>query len=288
GWIAAFHSIISKIGIPNRHPLQPIKSQSNQFDLRNNITNAIQNYLISKREKEISFERYDMDNSELAHYFSILKYIQTNQINEKLIDYAADDIQKNRLLEWIHLNQSIVLLREKITSTFNPKIIDFNYQEIQMVWNQSKHTWFLPKWLKQRKVKVILQGFSSNKITNAESIDQLFVDLDEFNVQQKNQKEEKFRTINQTFEKYKTTNNFDQKSIQNDLNTVDELVNLTTKLSKNSAINWVKQIIGNTDFRNDLSQIIKQVEIYQSHENSLFQFLNVIPTDEELGIISQH
>src|SRR5690606_8698773 len=35
GWIAAFHSIISKIGIPNRHPLQPIKSQSNQFDLRN-------------------------------------------------------------------------------------------------------------------------------------------------------------------------------------------------------------------------------------------------------------
>ncbi|WP_159633158.1 DUF3320 domain-containing protein [Sphingobacterium composti Ten et al. 2007 non Yoo et al. 2007] len=287
-WNTAFHSIIAKIEVPNQHALKAVKSQPNQFDLKNNITNAIQYFLISKKEKETSFEKYAMDNAESAQYLPILKFIQANPINEKLIDYVIDETQKSYLSEWIHLNQSLVRLRDKIISSFNAKILDYNYQEIQMIWNQAKYTWFLPKWLKQRKVKGILQGFSSHKITHPESIDELFANLDELNVLQKNEKEEKFRTFNQLFEKYKTTNSFNHEGLLKEINIVEELIQLINTLSNNPPSTWLKSVIANTDFNNELDSIIKQVELYQSYETILLQFLNQIPADVELAKISTH
>ncbi|MDM1299330.1 DUF4011 domain-containing protein [Empedobacter falsenii] len=223
-WITQFHSIIAKIGIPNQHPLRSIKSQPNQFDLKINISKAIQDYLVAKKNKENSFDKYQMDNSNSEKYFSLLKFLQSNEINETLIDYAIDNVLKNRLSEWINLNHSIKNLNEKITSKFNSKIIDFNYEEIQMIWNQAKHTWFIPKWLKQRKVKGILQGFSSQKLNDSISIDQLFENLDELKTLSKNEKDEKYNVINQTFEKYKSNNSINEDKFKEELNTVEELV----------------------------------------------------------------
>lgn len=94
-WLAGFHSIIAKIGVPNEHALRWVKAQPNQFDLKINIPNTIQNYLVSKQLKEQSFVQYQMNNVDTEDYGIILKYLQTHEIDVQLLDYATDETQKN-------------------------------------------------------------------------------------------------------------------------------------------------------------------------------------------------
>ncbi|MFV0150824.1 DUF3320 domain-containing protein [Empedobacter falsenii] len=287
-WITAFDSVISKIGIPNQHPLKYIKNQNNQFDLKINITSAIQNFMHSTSEKNTLIEKYKIEDSEIEIYLSIIKFIQNNDINIDLIDFAVDEVKKSHLNEWVKINESIAKISDSITQEFNSKIIDFNYEEIQMIWNQSKHTWFIPKWLKQRKVKGILQGFSSNKINDSTRIDQLFSNLDELKNQSKNLIDEKFKVFDIRLEKYKSSNRISKDKIKEDLEKVEELVGLSSKLSKNNVIDWLKEIILKTEFKNDIENVIHKIETNETNKRSLLNYLDQIPNEDELLNIIKH
>ncbi|MFV0152933.1 DUF3320 domain-containing protein [Empedobacter falsenii] len=287
-WITAFDSVISKIGIPNQHPLKYIKNQNNQFDLKINITSAIQNFMHSTSEKYALMEKYKIEDSESEIYLSIIKFIQNNDINTDLIDFAVDEIKKSHLNEWVKINESIAKTSDSITQEFNSKIIDFNYEEIQMLWNQSKHTWFIPKWLKQRKVKGVLQGFSSNKINDSTRIDQLFSNLDELKNQSKNLNDEKFNVFDIKLEKYKPSNRINKDKIKQDLEKVEELVGLSSKLSKDNANNWLKEIILNIEFKNDIENVIHKIETNETNKRSLLNYLEQIPNEDELLNIIKH
>ncbi|WP_291090208.1 DUF3320 domain-containing protein [Empedobacter sp. UBA7494] len=287
-WITAFDSVISKIGIPNQHPLKYIKNQNNQFDLKINITSAIQNFIHSTSEKNVLMEKYKIEDAEIEIYLSIIKFIQNNDINTDLIDFAVDEIKKSHLNEWVKINESIAKTSDSITQEFNSKIIDFNYEEIQMLWNQSKHTWFIPKWLKQRKVKGVLQGFSSNKINDSTRIDQLFSNLDELKNQSKNLNDEKFNVFDIKLEKYKPSNRINKDKIKQDLEKVEELVGLSSKLSKDNANNWLKEIILNIEFKNDIENVIHKIETNETNKRSLLNYLDQIPNEDELLNIIKH
>lgn len=287
-WITAFDSVISKIGIPNQHPLKYIKNQNNQFDLKINITSAIQNFMYSTSEKNALIEKYKIEDSENEIYLSIIKFIQNNDINTDLIDFAVDEVKKSLLNEWVIINESIAKTSDSITQEFNSKIIDFNYEEIQMLWNQSKHTWFIPKWLKQRKVKGVLQGFSSNKINDSTRIDQLFSKLDELKNQSKNLKDQKFNVFDIRLEKYKPSNRINKDKIKQDLEKVEELVGLSSKLSKDNANNWLKEIILNIEFKNDIENVIHKIETNETNKRSLLNYLEQIPNEDELLNIIKH
>lgn len=287
-WISAFDSVISKIGIPNQHPLKSIKNQNNQFDLKVNITTAIQNFKLSKNEKKVHTEKYRIDDSEINAYLAIIKFIKNNEINTNLIDFTVDEIKKSHLNEWVKINESIAKTSDSITQEFNSKIIDFNYEDIQMIWNQSKHAWFFPKWLKQRKVKGVLQGFSSNKINDSTRIDQLFSNLDELKNLSKNLEDDKFKIFDIRLEKYKSNNRVSKDKIKEDLDKVEELVGLSSKLSKDNAIDWLKEIILNTEFKNDIENVIHKIETNETNKSTLLNYLEQIPNEDELLSISNH
>ena len=71
---------------------------------------------------------------------------------------------------------------------------------------------------------------------------------------------------------------YSKDKIKEDLDKVEELVGLSSKLSKDNAIDWLKEIILNTEFKNDInfSFLIKWAKDNKIISNEIIDLLNKV------------
>ncbi len=287
-WLIPFASIVQKIGKPSSHSLQLIKTESHQYENKNLIINAINQYLDKENAALKIKENLQLQQSDNNSVTDLLEFLHTNSVKTNLIDISFDETQSNLFKNWLTQQDLLQKIESQILLQFNSGIFNVDSQPLNVLWNQAKHTWFIPKWFKQRKVKQQLNGYSKSGIESDVQIDDLFAKLEEFK-QIKNQlNNANFAAITSSATAYFNGNSYDILSIEKDFN----IIQITKYLGQKTGIQnlqiWLKEHLNKPEIQQRLPDYINDIKSFQESKIHLLHFVSEIPENHELQNIIQN
>src|SRR5690606_5787510 len=146
---------------------------------KSNITQAIESYLVEHQDYLQLSARLDINLNYLDEFMDVLAAIEAKAPEKNLLSFLFDEAQNKNLKGWLDLHENIQRLEGEIQTKFDKNIFDLDCHSLRQNWNQAKYSWFLPKWLQQRKIKKILQGYSTRKISTEQQVELVFSQLEE-------------------------------------------------------------------------------------------------------------
>ncbi|MGX9986918.1 DUF3320 domain-containing protein [Soonwooa purpurea] len=287
-WLLPFSSIAAKIGQPTSHPLHLVTLSAHRFDHQNNLSDAIENYRSNYEKGQNLFNKYQINIKKIGEFERILNFIKGQKIQAQLFDFYFDPEQNQLLKQWLDLTSKKQNTETSITQKFNKSIFENNLDTMQILWNQAKHTWFFPKWLKQRKVKNLIQGFAHFKIDSEQIIDQLFRQLENYkDVKNKlsARQYDVFESLNKTYFK---TEILETDFIKKDLQNIENLEQLLPQSAVENPEEWLKSNFANQDISQEIEQILSVVYELKEAKTTLGNYLSEIPNLEKLTEVHAH
>lgn len=287
-WLIPFSSVVSKIGQPNSHPLNSIKLDTHHFEHKNNIISAIDQYAQNFNSSKNYFEKYDIEKEHLSEFLEVLNFIKNNSIKSILFDDYFDENQNALLKKWININDEKQNLETEITSKFSKNILNLDIENLRINWNQAKHTWFLPKWLKQRKVKSQLQGYATSQMNSEEAVDHLFINLDEYKFLKNKLTERKFDSFIKLHGLYLGNDKLEVDALKNDFQNIEQLHELLKKPSVQNPQQWIRNNFINQNISKEINPVISSSYDFEKAKTELEKYITNIPDLEKINEIKDH
>ena len=279
-WSFQMEGLTSKMSDhPSKHPLRFISLQEQNFSHKNNIQEAISEFEKSTQEvdklnSDYNFPFKEPYNQQVAGIIELLDNLQNFNADQSVVDVFFNTSQLNVLNNWLELQTQFQTKEDQIIVNFNPNILTANTSEFEQIWNQSKHTWFLPKWLKQRKVKQFLNGFSKQKISDAFQIDNIFSDLSVYNSLKRNLNEPQYQSIYNTTNQYLKNQRFDVYLLQQHIKQLGHLKQTAESLNLTNFQSWWKHYFDNSFLKSGINDAVQQLKSYQKAHKNIQFYLN--------------
>ncbi|HLW63256.1 MAG TPA: DUF4011 domain-containing protein, partial [Flavobacterium sp.] len=278
-WLIPYAAVVKKIGAPSDHPLASISVDTHNIDNKRNITQAIEDYLTEHQSYLQLSTRLDIHLKYLDEFMDVFAAIEANAPEKNLLSFLFDEVQNKNLKGWLDLQENIQRLEGEIQTKFNKNIFDLDYQNLRQNWNQAKFSWFLPKWLQQRKIKKALQGYSTRKISTEQQVELLFSQLDERNELKNQQTKSDFQTFQELSNLYSHNEYLDAQKIKNDIENIENISLLLTKANVDTIEDWLSKA-SEIDFAKE--GIAKQFEKFVEATKQLKQYVCSIPSIDDL------
>lgn len=264
---------------PSKHPLRFISLQEQNFSHKNNIQEAVTEFEKSTREVEILNKAYNFPfvepyNHQVSGMIDLLENVQNFNADQSVVDVFFNASQLNVLNNWLELQTQFQAKEDQIVLSFNPTILSANTSEFEQIWNQSKHSWFLPKWFKQRKVKQFLNGFSKQKISDAVQVDNIFNDLSVYGSLKRNLQETQYQNINNTTSQYLNNQKFNIDLLQQHIKQLHHLKQTAESLNLTDFQLWLKQYFDNKSLKSGINNAVQQLKSYQQAHKNIQFYLN--------------
>lgn len=282
-WLVSFASITKKIGQPSLHVLKPVKISSHQFENKNLLVSSISTFLEDKRRAEhvkVQLRFPEVQNNDLIE---ILEYLQTHPIKPSLVETVFNEGKINIFKNWIQQQDRLQNIENEIDRSFSQGIFNLNISDVKLLWNRAKHTWFIPKWFKQRKVKQQLNGYVKSVIESDLQIDRLFEQLEEHQQLKNQTNSPHYQSISALTAIYFNGNSFDMTAIESDLKNIENIKILGNEKGVSNFPQWLKEFYLHNN--QNLTDSIKILKDFSLAEADLLQYLYEIPNDENLQLI---
>ena len=287
-WLIPFASIVQKIGQPSLHALRPIKTASHQFENKNLILSAISQFNEKKNAAEEIKKQFQLEEVSNAESVEILEFLKDNPVKSGLVDLVLNEGQLNLFKNWMAQQTQFQQTENQIISNFNSSILNIDFASLKLLWNQAKHTWFIPKWFKQRKVKQQLNGYAKSGIESDVQIDGLFEKLENYQ-QLKNQLSNlHYNALSSVTNLYFNGNSFDISAIEKDLKTIENAKDLAQKISIRNFPEWLKDFSLKQNNSQNLSEEVEKLKELQAAENNLLEYVDDIPNEADLQTVVQN
>lgn len=282
-WLIPFSAIVKKIGQPSSHHLSLIKTSVHRYENKDLISKAIENF-ISQENKSKSVET-ELELKENDNNPELLEFIENNKIKTSLIDLIFDENENNQFRNWLTHQNKLQQFESEIESRFNTGIYNLDSQSLAILWNQSKHTWFLPKWLKQRNIRKQLTGYIKSKIENDSQIDLIFSQLGERSQLKDQLQNPQYQSVKSKLNYYFTGNSYDLNSIRNDIQVLENLQTLSKNFTIDNFPKWLLEKLNFKDFNQKLPEYISIFKEVKMAREILLTYLYEIPKTEDLKTI---
>ncbi|MBD8084196.1 DUF3320 domain-containing protein [Chryseobacterium caseinilyticum] len=287
-WLIPFASIVQKVGQPSLHALRPIKTSSHQFENKNLILSAISQFNEKKNSAEQIKKQFQLEEVSNADSVEILEFLKDNPVKSGLIDLVFNEGQLNLFKNWMAQQTQFQQTESQITSNFTSSILNIDFASLKLIWNQAKHTWFIPKWFKQRKVKQQLNGYAKSGIESDVQIDGLFEKLENYQ-QLKNQLSNlHYNALSPVTNLYFNGSAFDISAIEKDLKTIENAKDLAQKISIRNFPEWLKDFSLKQNNSQNISENVEKLKELHDAENNLLEYVAEIPGDADLQTIVQN
>lgn len=292
-WAIPFGQLTANLPAIDTHPLRLIPLKDQNFAYKNQIEKSIDEYIqasihANKAQSDLQLNLSDNWIVNKASLYSLLEKTAHFQAHQTLVNVHFDPRKKNLLDHWIELQTQKQALKQVLITDFGNRIFTTDCNPIESVWNQSKHSWFLLKWLKQRKVKNFLNGFATNKITSEQQVDQFFNQKNSFDLVTKNLSEPQFHPINEATSYYLVGNQFDLNTLSQNQHELEELNHLAQYLKIDNFQSWLTNILTDVDLKLKIPATVLTLQQYADKHQEISTFLTYIPDIEELNQIKQH
>jgi len=292
-WAIPFGELTRKLPTIEKHPLRLILLKDQNFAHKNQIEKSIEDYNLAsinatKAQTDLHLTLSDNWIANKASLYALLEKTAHFQAHQTIVNVCFDPRQKNLLDHWIELQTQKQALEQLLITDFGNRILTIDCNAIESSWNQSKHSWFLPRWLKQRKVKNFLNGFATSKIGSEQQVDQFFKQKNSFDLLSKNLREPQFNPINEATSYYLVGNAFNLDSLSKNRHELGELNNLAQDLKFENFQSWLNYILTNIDAKLRIPATILTLQQYADKHQAISTFLVYVPEVEELNQIKQH
>lgn len=287
-WLIPFASIVQKIGQPSLHALRPIKTSSHQFENKNLILSAISQFNEKKNAAEQIKKQFQLEEVSNADSVEILEFLKDNPVKSGLVDLVFNEGQLNLFKNWIAQQTQFQQIESQITANFNTSILNIDFASLKLIWNQAKHTWFIPKWFKQRKVKQQLNGYAKSGIESDVQIDGLFEKLENYQ-QLKNQLNNlHYNAFSTVTNLYFNGNSFDTSAIEKDLKTIENAKDLAQKIAIRNFPEWLKDFSLKHNNNHNISDDVEKLKDLHAAEENLLEYVDEIPNEADLQTVVQN
>lgn len=287
-WVTSFATITKKIGVPSQHPLRWLSVTNHQFDHKENISSAIKQYIQSSTESKDICTKYDIDITAIDNYQKVFEVLKTQKVNQDLLDYYYKENLKSSLQNWLQLQHNKGTLETSVLSKYNRSILKLDATNLSLQWNQSKNTWFLPKWLQQRKIKNQLQAYAKNKLSDASVVDQLFSDLEDIEHVNLQLSKPVFSAMNTLASQYATLDAIDLQRIQDDLKTIETIDGQLKSIASIEPQQWIRKNVIIQNIEKEADEILVILNKLNQATTTLQQYVTVIPAESDLQNIVSH
>lgn len=287
-WLIPFASIVQKVGQPSSHPLRFIKTENHQYENKNLILGAVNQYLDKENAALKIKHDLQLENSDNNLVTDLLEFLQTNSVKLNLLDISFDETQTNLFKNWLTQQDLLQKIESQVLIQFNSGIFNLDIQPLNILWNQAKHTWFIPKWFKQRKVKQQLNGYSKSEIESEVQIDELFAKLEEYKKIKNQLTNQNFVTVTNSATPYFNGNSYDILSIEKDFNIIQIAKDLGQKTGIQNFQIWLRDFLTKNGTQQNLPAFISEIKSFQESRIDLLQYVSEIPKNPELKNIIQN
>jgi len=286
-WATSLAAIAKKIGIPAEHPLRSVVIFNHQFDHKEKLTVAIEHYIQYHAESKDICLKYDIDTSAIEIYEKVFDILKNGGVNPDLLDFHYKEDQKRSLSLWLQLHRKKSGLETAILDEYNRSILKLDVATLSLQWNRSMNTWFLPKWLQQRKIKNQLQAYAKSKLSDPNVVTKLFSELEEIEHLNQQLGSAVFHPMTILENKYATLDAIDVQRINSDLQTVANIDLLLQRIPSIQPRHWIEKNVIAQNIGREANQIRSILNLLQQATVTLAQYTPTIPRREELqGILS--
>lgn len=184
-WLLPFQAVIQIIIHPSENPLAALQIKQYSVGINEAIHAQINELL--KRLPQLRGQLKDITNSihfpfpvssrkELENFIEAIDIIE-NLDNIALSFSAYLSEKENQLLldEWMKYFQQYQEALKNILTQCNHSILDVDIPAIEVQWRQAQQSWFLPKWLKKKRLRKLLNAHRTDILKIDSETEQFFV-----------------------------------------------------------------------------------------------------------------
>lgn len=276
-WLPQFHAIAALIIHPSSNPLVALNLSQYSPSVNDEISIKIQSLLrllpdlqdnAESLAKALHFPFSLKNKSEWEHFLQFVSLLQKlPDIPFELASYLADRENFNIYEEWSKTYGQYQKALNNIFLTYNRNILNTDISAVEILWKQAKQSWFLPKWLKTRKIKKQLSVFRDSPFSSDSEVEQLFTYNNELQEVKRLLEQTRFISVKLALKSLFKDEQTDLSDISNKSVLVQQISTLLNSWEQNALIRWV-QILQEKNFHYSNDIIV-------SNTSSIVEFVNI-------------
>ena len=203
--------------------------------------------------------------------------------------YAAEPLQQPVYREWQQNLSDCQALQTAISSSFKHTVFTLDLNALEQQWQQAGQSWFLPRWLNQRRIRQQLSGCRDSKITDDAEISRLFEQAAELQNKQQRLQHPRFDALKQALGALDKDMQTDMADVETQMQFAGRLNELCNAWSANGLSQWLQNLAAQhihsfntllSACRDMLHRFIQQAQTYQTQQQS-YQTLTQIHFDTD-------
>jgi hypothetical protein len=249
-WLPQFQSITKLLIHPSENSLTAFNLSQYSPSVNDDISTQTKKLLnllpdvLSKSQllaKAIHFPFSIQTKTEWEQFVQVTNALKNlPDIPLELIRYLSDKENYNVYEEWSKAYRQYLTALNSILKDYNLNVLTTSISTTEIEWKQAQQSWFLPKWLKTRKIKKQLAVFRNTPFNADTELEQLFSLSNQLQEVKSLLQQIRFGVVQEALKnlfKYEQT---DLSDIGNKASLIQQLSSLTNNWEYNGLGKWVQ------------------------------------------------
>lgn len=286
-WLPQFQTIIRLISHPKENILSNLNINSYSQSLVENISNQSQALVTAiENVEQLSLESISalqfpfsiQSKTEYEHFIPLIKKLQNIEtIPTALCNYLSSKENISIHDEWIINFQKYLSIKKNILTDFNRNVFNIDIPGIEIQWKHAKQTWFLPKWLKKKKITKQLTAYRNSPITADDEVEQLFTSYNQLQDLQILLQQSRFKEVQLALKNLYKEDETDILQLAQISETIKSLSGLINNWEYNGLNKWTSILLNNdVQYLDDikdkysplLTELMRANTLYNEHKDS--------------------
>lgn len=277
-WLPQFEAITSIIIHPSENPLASLQISRYSFSLSDEIQKETIKLLtclpllknqLSALRTQIDFPFPVESRKELESFENLAQNLEVlPNTSLEFARYLSQTENESVYEDWNKYFGSYQSSLKNILKDYNRSVLDLKIIELETLWNEATQSWFLPKWLKKRKVKKQFNIHRKQPVQNDSELEEFFPlhrQMQEANrLLQQNRFTELVTALKSLYKEEETN----LPDIETRVNIIRFMVNGMSIWGYHTMGKWIQELIQNGINYSD--------EIKRNHSGSIRQFRETV------------
>ncbi|WP_153800460.1 DUF3320 domain-containing protein [Foetidibacter luteolus] len=247
-WLPAFQSITALVVHPGENPLTALQLTQYTPALQENIGTQTQQLLqllpVFKQQATalaaaIHFPYSFKNRGHWEQFATLVQAVKSlPDMPLYLLEYLADKDNYAVYDEWSRHFDEYKTVQKNILSQYSSNILTADVAAMEMEWKQALQSWFLPKWLKKKKIRKQLSLYKNTPVANDEEITWLFREHRRYRQLLEILRQQRFVTVQQSLKNLFKEEQTDVSALNLQATIIQRLSAMTAPFERNALTRW--------------------------------------------------
>jgi hypothetical protein len=282
-----FQAIIKLITHPSDNPLAAFNLPNYSPSVSDEIsaqTQLLINFLPDVQaqsqlvSKAILFPFSIESKTDWEKFIEVLNRLENlPDVHLELLKFLSKKENYDLYEEWNKAFHQYQAVLKSILENYNRIILSTDVSTTEIEWRQAQQSWFLPKWLRQRKIKKQLVAFKKSPFSNESEIEELFTHKNQLQELQILLQQSRFTAVIESLKNLYKDEHTDLSDIENKALLIQNLSTIINNWGRNALSKWVeilqeKKLHYSDEIKQSnpsaIADLIKLAETFSQEKNS--------------------